>query len=88
MTVYKAVTKEAQIAAELAVPAAKGQKPAAGLVTSTQNNGTKNVPSVLLTPIAATTSNIESTVVKDHFWTVAQICTAAFKAACTAAGIH
>jgi D-xylose transport system substrate-binding protein len=88
MTVYKAVTKEAQVAAEIAVPAAKGQKPPAGLITGTQNNGMKNVPSVLLTPIAATTGNIESTVVKDKFWTVAQICTPAFQAACTAAGIH
>jgi D-xylose transport system substrate-binding protein len=88
MSVYKAVTKEAQIAAEIAVPVAKGNKPPAGLVTVSTNNGTKNVPSVLLTPVALTKNNVESTVIKDHFWTPAQICTTAFKAACTAAGIH
>jgi D-xylose transport system substrate-binding protein len=88
MTVYKAVTKEAQIAAEIAVPVAKGNKPPAGLITSSQSNGKKNVPSVLLTPVAATKGNIESTVVKDRFWTVSQICTPAFQAACNAAGIH
>jgi D-xylose transport system substrate-binding protein len=87
MSVYKAVTKEAQIAAEIAVPVAKGNKPPAGLVTTSTNNGKKKVPSVLLTPVALTKSNIESTVIKDHFWTPAQICTAAFKAACQAAGI-
>jgi predicted lipoprotein with Yx(FWY)xxD motif len=87
MSVYKAVTKEAQIAAEIAVPLAKGNKPPAGLVTASTNNGKKKVPSVLLTPVALTKNNIESTVIKDHFWTPAQICTAAFKAACQAAGI-
>jgi D-xylose transport system substrate-binding protein len=87
MSVYKAVTKEAQVAAQIAVPLAKGNKPPAGLVTASQNNGKKNVPSVLLTPVALTKDNIESTVIKDHFWTPAQICTAAFKAACQAAGI-
>jgi D-xylose transport system substrate-binding protein len=87
MTVYKAVTKEAQTAAEIAVPLAKGDKPPAGLFTGNQNNGKRNVPSVLLTPIAATTANIEGTVVKDGFWTVSQICTSAFRTACTADGI-
>ncbi len=88
MTVYKGVTKEAQIAAEIAVPVAKGNKPPAGLITGTVNNGKKNVPSVLLTPVAATKNNIESTVIKDHFWTVAQVCTTSFQAACKSAGIH
>jgi D-xylose transport system substrate-binding protein len=88
MTVYKAVTKEAQVAAEMAVPLAKGGKPPAALITSNQNNGQKKVPSALLTPVAVTKSNVKSTVVKDGYDTAAQICTAAFKAACTAAGIH
>ena len=37
------------------------------------NNGTKDVPSVLLTPVAVTKDNIKNTVVADGFWTVAQI---------------
>src|SRR3954471_19762707 len=88
MTVYKAVTREARVAAEIAVPLARGQKPPAGLVTSNQNNGEKNVRSALLTPVAVTKSNVKSTVVKDGYDTVSQICTSAFKAACTAAGIR
>ena len=87
MTVYKAVTKEAHVAAEIAVPVAKGNKPPAGLITSNQNNGKKNVPSVLLTPVAVTQSNVKSTVIKDGYDTVAQLCTSAFKAACSALGI-
>jgi D-xylose transport system substrate-binding protein len=88
MTVYKAVTKEAQVAAEIAVPLAKGKKPPAGLITSNQNNGKKNVPSALLTPVAVTKANVKSTVIKDAYDTVAQVCTSVFKPACTAAGIH
>jgi D-xylose transport system substrate-binding protein len=87
MTVYKAVTKEAHVAAQIAVPVAKGNKPPAGLITSNQNNGTKNVPSVLLTPVAVTQKNVKSTVIKDRYDTVAELCTSAFKAACSALGI-
>ena len=87
MTVYKAVTHEARVAAELAVPLAKGDKPPAGLITSKQNNGMKDVPSVLLTPVAVTKANVKSTVIKDGYDTVSQVCTSAFKAACDAAGI-
>ena len=87
MTVYKAVTKEARVAAEIAVPLAKGNKPPAGLITSNQNNGMKNVPSVLLTPVAVTQKNVKSTVVKDRYDTPSELCTSAFKAACSALGI-
>ena len=45
------------------------------------------MPSVILTPVSVTTDNIADTVLKDGYWTVAQICTEAYKAACTAAGI-
>jgi D-xylose transport system substrate-binding protein len=54
----------------------------------TVNNGTIDVPSVLLTPIAVTKDTIKDTVVKDGFWTVQQICTADYAAACTAAGLQ
>jgi D-xylose transport system substrate-binding protein len=45
------------------------------------------VPSVILTPVAVTKANIKTTVVKDGYWTPAQICTRAFASACKAAGI-
>jgi D-xylose transport system substrate-binding protein len=45
------------------------------------------VPSILLTPVAVTKDNVKDTVIKDAFWTKADICTADFAAACTAAGL-
>ena len=46
------------------------------------------MPSVILTPVAVTKKNVESTVIKDGYWTPAQICTSAFASACKAAGIQ
>jgi D-xylose transport system substrate-binding protein len=85
MTVYKAIKPEAEKAAELAIALAGGKHPAA----PTTSMGTKGsaVPSFLLTPIAVTKANIESTVVKDGFLSVADICTTAYAAACTANGV-
>ena len=39
------------------------------MTLSKVNNGTKDVPSVLLTPVAVTKDNIKTTVVADGFWT-------------------
>jgi D-xylose transport system substrate-binding protein len=96
MTVYKAIQPQAESAAQLACDLVKGKTPAAtGKVV---NNGTIDVASVLLVPIAVTvdgkvtgTKSIKDTIVADKFYgadTVAKICTAEFKAACTAAGIQ
>jgi len=73
MTVYKAIKLEAEAAAELAVSLAKGEAPPSSMTLSKVNNGTKDVPSVLLAPVAVTKDNIKSTVVADGFWTVQQI---------------
>ena len=87
MTVYKAVKLEAPDAGTIAVALAKGQKPPTPPINGTTNNGQKNVPSTILTPVAVTKSNIAGTIVKDGFWTASQICTSAFAAACKANGI-
>ena len=87
MTVYKAIKPEAEKTAELAVALAQGRQPAPDLVTSKVNNGTKDVPSILLTPVAVTRENIQDTVVKDGFWKPAQICTGQYASACQAAGV-
>jgi D-xylose transport system substrate-binding protein len=87
MTVYKAVKTEAEDAARMAVALAKGQPLPAKLVDQHTSSGTTSVPSVILTPVAVTKTNVASTVVKDGFWTPAQICTTAFVSACKAAGI-
>jgi D-xylose transport system substrate-binding protein len=80
MTIYKAITPEAQDAAKAAVALANGKKPAS-------SDAVEGVPSTLLTPVAVTKANIMDTVVKDKVYTVKQICTPALAAACTAAGI-
>jgi D-xylose transport system substrate-binding protein len=96
MTVYKQIQPEAEKAAELACALYKGEQPPAGLVTGKVNNGTIDVPSILLTPIAVTadgahgTRSVADTIVKDRFYgedTVAQICKG-YEAACTAASIQ
>jgi D-xylose transport system substrate-binding protein len=88
MTVYKAVKPEAEDAAQLAVALAKGQQPPAGLVTGNVDNGKKQVPSVILTPVSVTKSNVNDTIVKDGFWSVSQICTPQYASACKSAGIE
>ena len=88
MTVYKAIKPEAEAAAELAVALVRGEDPPSGLVEDEVDNGQKQVPSVLLTPVAVTKDNIQDTIVKDKFWSVDEICTQAYAAACKEAGIQ
>jgi D-xylose transport system substrate-binding protein len=95
MTVYKAIRPEAEKTAELACALYKGEKPADGVVTGKVNNGTIDVPSVLLTPIAVTadgageTESVADTIIKDKFYgedTAAQICKG-YEKVCEAAKI-
>jgi D-xylose transport system substrate-binding protein len=88
MTVYKAIKQEAEAAAELAVALVRGEDPPSGLVEDETDNGQKQVPSILLTPVAVTKDNIQDTIVKDKFWTPKQICTGQYAAACKEAGIQ
>jgi D-xylose transport system substrate-binding protein len=87
MTVYKAIKPEAETAAQLAYDLSQGKKPAGDVVNGQTDNGAGKVPSVLLQPVAVTKDNVTDTIVKDGFWTAKQICTAAYKKACTDAGI-
>lgn len=82
MTVYKPVRPAATIAAQLAIAAATGA-PYQGEHTVNRNNGTKDVPSVLLTPIAVTRTTVNETVLRDGMYTRAAICTPDFAPACT-----
>lgn len=85
MTVYKAIRPEADAAAELAVQLLRGESPTTA--TKTTNNGTKDVPSILLEPVAVTRENVKDTVVKDEFLKVADLCAGSYAAACTELGI-
>ena len=88
MTVYKAIKAEAEAAAELAYDLAYGITVSSTLNTGkTVDNGKAAIKSVLLTPVAVNKANIASTVIADGFWTKADVCTATYAAACTAAGI-
>ena len=71
MTVYKAIRAEAQAAAELAVALRAGEQPEAD---ATVDNGSKEVPSILLEPVAVTIDNIVETVIEDEFRTIEEIC--------------
>jgi D-xylose transport system substrate-binding protein len=87
MTVYKAIKPEAEAAAELAVTLLRGGQPPADKLNGKVNNGQKDVPSILLTPLSVTKENVKSTIVADGFWTPEQICAGAYKDACTAANL-
>jgi len=86
MTVYKAIKPEADIAAQMAIDAATG-KAYDATPTTNVNNGSKDVPSVLLNPVAVTKDNVKDTVIKDQFYTANQVCTSAYAQACKDAGI-
>jgi len=82
MTVFKAYKPEAEGAATIAVALAQGKKPPSGLITGKTNNGSIDVPSVILKPVAVTKSTVRSTVVKDGLYTTKVICTKAYRRAC------
>jgi D-xylose transport system substrate-binding protein len=86
MTVYKPLKPLAQKAAEWAVMLAQGKQPTDA--TDKENNGTIDVPTIKLDVIAVTADKVKDTVIKDGFWKPSEICTGAYKAACTKAGIQ
>jgi D-xylose transport system substrate-binding protein len=89
MTVYKAIKPEAEAAAQLAYDLLTNTTVPADMTQGkTVANGKMDVPSVLLTPVAVTKGNIKDTIVADGFWTVDQICTADYTAACQDAGLQ
>ena len=88
MTVYKATKLETAAAAKLAAALAQGEEVPEGLVNGETDNGAAAIPSVLEEPVAVTIDNINDTVIKDGYWTAADICVGDYAAACKAAGIE
>ena len=84
MTIYLNIKTQAENAAEAAVALAKGEKPK---TTTTVNNGTADIPTTLLDPIAVTKDKIKDTIIKDGFYKVSDICTPDIAAACKEAGL-
>jgi D-xylose transport system substrate-binding protein len=81
MTVYKAIRPQAERAADVAVALLRGEEVTAPL----EIEGT---PTTLLDPVAVTVDNIADTVVADGFWTIDDICTAEYAAACEQARLR
>jgi D-xylose transport system substrate-binding protein len=86
MTVYKAIKLEAEAAAEAAVALLRGEEVSGA--DATVDNGSIDVPSILLEPVPVTADNVADTVIADGFWTVEDICTPDFAEACAANGIE
>ncbi len=86
MTVYKAIRAQANAAAELAIAIVNGEDTDA-FVTGAVNNGTNDIPSVLLVPVSVTSDNIAETVIADEFRSVEEICVDDVMAACEEAGL-
>jgi D-xylose transport system substrate-binding protein len=83
MTVYKAIKAEAEAAAALAIALLRGED-TSSLVNGVTFNGTNDIPSVLLTPVAVTKDNIAETVIADGFRTWEEICVGEFAQFCPA----
>ena len=88
-TVYKPIYYEAGATAALAMYLRAGLTPPASLVNGAVKDTVSKVrvPSVLANPKWVTTANMQATVIKDNFVTVAQLCTGLYAADCKAAGI-
>ncbi|MGW1885636.1 substrate-binding domain-containing protein [Streptomyces sp. NPDC001970] len=87
MSVYKPYAPEAAAAAEMAVALAKGEKLGSIETSRVDSPTTKAIPSVLVPVVSLTKDNIKDTVVTDGVYTVAEICTPKYKAACDALGL-
>ncbi|OIJ68310.1 substrate-binding domain-containing protein [Streptomyces mangrovisoli] len=89
MTVYKSYTEEATVAARAAVLKVEGKDiefEALGR-DDVDSPTAKDIPAHLVSVVALTRKNIKSTVVADHIYTVDQICSASYAAACSAIGL-
>jgi D-xylose transport system substrate-binding protein len=84
MTVYQPIKKIAETSAELAVALATGKTPP-DIAKDKVDNGSEQVPSVLLDTIVITKDNIKDTVIADGFLTAEQICTGPYQQACQTA---
>ncbi|MCU0512321.1 MAG: sugar ABC transporter substrate-binding protein, partial [Anaerolineae bacterium] len=81
MTVYKAIKAQAEAAAALAIALLNGED-VSMMATGAVNNGTNDIPSVLLVPVSVTSANIKETVIADGFRTWEEICVGDFEQFC------
>jgi D-xylose transport system substrate-binding protein len=85
MTVYKPIADEANALAELAIALINGEEAdTTGTVEDVE--GGRDVPAVLLDPVAVFRDNV-SQVIEDGFQSAEDVCTGEYAAACTELGI-
>ncbi|MFJ8309507.1 MULTISPECIES: sugar ABC transporter substrate-binding protein [unclassified Streptomyces] len=87
MSVYKSYPQEDAIAAEMAVKLAKGESLDSIAPKKVDSPTTKGVPSTIVPVVALTKDNIKDTVIKDKIYTIADICTGSYTAACDTLGL-
>ncbi len=87
MSVYKPYAPEAEAAAKMAVALAKGESIATTATARVDSPTTKGVPSLLIPVVSLTKANVKDTVVRDNVYTVDEICTDKYAAACAAIGL-
>jgi len=87
LTIYKPIPIEADTAAEVAVHLARGEDVPTTTDTGIDQSDFEGVKSFIFTPIAVTKDNVADTVIKDGFYSAADICTGEYAAACKDAGI-
>lgn len=71
LTVYKSVREIANAAVDLAIKLGRGES--IGNVATTVNNGRKDVPALMLQPVAVQKNNIRATVIADEYLTEEQV---------------
>ncbi|WP_394429344.1 sugar ABC transporter substrate-binding protein [Streptomyces sp. SGAir0957] len=88
MSVFKSYPQEAETVAKMAVSIAKDGKLDSSIATGTVDSGTeKGVPAVIVPVVSLTQDNIKDTVIKEGYYTLDEICTAKYKAACEKIGL-
>jgi D-xylose transport system substrate-binding protein len=85
MTVYKAIKKETDAAAALAISLLKGEEPSG--VTAKVNNENRDVPAILLEPVAVTKDNIKEYLGEADFPKKEEICAGKLAADCKKVGL-
>ncbi|MEO8570730.1 MAG: substrate-binding domain-containing protein, partial [Chloroflexota bacterium] len=94
MTVYKPIKTLAEASADAACDMINGKAVDTAKFNATENNGTADIPTqkIAVVPVTvdgkiANTKSVMDSVVADGFYSVADICTSDYAAACTAAGV-
>jgi D-xylose transport system substrate-binding protein len=84
MTVYKAIKKEADAAAKIAIALSKGEKPT---VSGTIDNGKTTIPAQFETPVSVTKDSIKQYLGEPDFPKKAEICAGKLASKCSALGL-